>query len=55
LLKIGNAPGTGTVEPSARVFSQPAIQSKASLLMFVFWQTTMKTGGVPAPAAFQAW
>ncbi len=54
LLKIGSAPGTGTVEPSGRVFCQPAIQSKTSLLMFVFWQTTMNTGGVPLPAALQA-
>ena len=54
LLKIGRTPGTGTVEPSGSVLSQPEIQSKTSLLMLVFWQTTMNTGGVPEPAAFQA-
>ena len=54
LLKIGSAPGTGTVVPSASVFGQPAIQSKTDLLMVVFWHTTMNTGGVPVPLAIHA-
>jgi hypothetical protein len=33
--------------------SKPAIQSKTSLEMAVFWHTTMKTGGTPIPARSQ--
>ena len=55
LLKTASSPGTRTLPPPASGFSQPASQSKTSLLMVVFWQTTMNTGGVPVPLACHAW